>query len=204
MDFLFILILPVLGLVALNKREQRARIALLGSYLSRFRIEQLMERLIQGYMRALGESDPERQAQVWQHLSADETELCLQFNAFVLEFSAVDAAMARVSRWPFALPYATQWAAGHSFDLRKALSIHAHAINQAASNSQHLSPKDKAFTLLAELLLMQHTCHWFCRSKMVASARLLARHQTAYAQVLSSVAAQTRRAYGTLTGSHAG
>ena len=200
MDFLFIFALPVLGLIVLNKREQRARAALLGSYLGRFRIEQLMERLTQGYLRALGETDPARQAQVWQHLSADETELCLQFNAFVLEFSAVDAALTRVSRWPMALPYATVWAPSSSFDLRKALSIHAHALNQAASNSQHQAPKDKAFTLLAELLLMQHTCHWYCRSKMVASARLLARHQTAYAQVLSSVAPATRRAYGALVG----
>ena len=118
----------------------------------------------------------------------------------MLEFSEVDAVRARVSRWPVALPYATRWAGRYSFDMRKALSIHAHAINQAASNSQHQSPKAKAFTLLAELLLMQHTCHWYCRSKMVASARLLARHQTAYAQVLSSVAAQTRRSYGALTG----
>ena len=40
------------------------------------------------------------------------------------------------------------------------------------------SPRRKAFTMSAELFLMQHTCHWFCRSKTVASARMMARHKT--------------------------
>jgi len=84
--------------------------------------------------------------------------------------------------------------------MRKALSIHSHAIDQAVCNSLHQEPKAKAFTLMAELFLMQHSCHWFCRSKTVASARLLARHRTAYAQVLASVAPQTRKAYCALVG----
>ena len=42
---------------------------------------------------------------------------------------------------------------------------------------------------------MQHTCHWFCRSKNVASARLLARHQTHYHQVLAAVSEKTRMQY---------
>ena len=52
----------------------------------------------------------------------------------------------------------------------------------------------------AELFLMQHTCHWFCRSKAVASARMLARHKTSYAQLLDAVSPATRRAYRALTG----
>jgi hypothetical protein len=47
---------------------------------------------------------------------------------------------------------------------------------------------------------MQHTCHWYCRSKRIASARLLRRHKPTHEQVLASVAPQTRRAYGALTG----
>ena len=65
-------------------------------------------------------------------------------------------------------------------------------------NSRKQSPKNKAFTLSAELFLMQHTCHWFCRSKTVASARMLARHKTSYAQLLASVSPETRQAYGAL------
>jgi hypothetical protein len=49
--------------------------------------------------------------------------------------------------------------------------------------------------LTAELLLFQHSCHWFCRSKVTANARMMARHKTPHAQLLSSVSAQTREAY---------
>lgn len=80
------------------------------------------------------------------------------------------------------------------------LGVHAHAMSHAANKGLPLPHKAKAFTLMAELLLLQHTCHWFCRSKLVASARLLARHQTPYAQVLASVAPQTRQAYCVLVG----
>jgi hypothetical protein len=52
-----------------------------------------------------------------------------------------------------------------------------------------------AFTMTAELFLMQHTCHWFCKSKTVASARMLALHQTPYAQLVASVGPDTREAY---------
>ena len=51
---------------------------------------------------------------------------------------------------------------------------------------------------MAELLLMQHTCHWFCRSFVVASARLLAQHQTHYQQALAAVSPETRSAYQAL------
>ncbi len=183
-----------------NVRDQRVRIALLGTHLGRYRIEKLMEDLIQGYLRALGESDSQRRAAIWSMLSTAETELIEQFNAFVLEFSNVTEPQARVSRLAIALPYATNWLPSYTFDMRKALSIHAHAIAQAASNRLGQEPKGKAFTLMAELFLMQHSCHWFCRSKMVASARLVARHKSPYAQVLDSVAPQTRQAYCALVG----
>ena len=52
----------------------------------------------------------------------------------------------------------------------------------------------------AELFLMQHTCHWFCKSRAIASARLMARHKTPHAQVLASVTPATRTAYLALLG----
>ena len=52
----------------------------------------------------------------------------------------------------------------------------------------------------AERFLMQHTCHWYCKSKTVASARMLARHQTSYEQLLDAVSPETRSAYAALTG----
>jgi hypothetical protein len=47
---------------------------------------------------------------------------------------------------------------------------------------------------------MQHSCHWFCKSRNVASARLLARQQTSHQQVVATVTAETRRAYAPLVG----
>ena len=199
MELLTCFALFAMGFYWLNRREQRVRIALLGGYLGKYRIEKLMENLMQGYLRALGETEPERQASIWRMLESAETDLCQQFNAFVLEFAKVDASQTRVSRLAIAVPFATRWVS-RTFDLRKVLSIHAHALTQAASNSQQQAHKAKAFTLMAELMLMQHTCHWFCRSKTMASARLLARHKTPYAQVLASVAPQTRQAYAAVVG----
>jgi hypothetical protein len=45
------------------------------------------------------------------------------------------------------------------------------------------------------MLLMQHTCHWYCRSKSVASARMSARHRTSYEQLVGAVLPQTRQEY---------
>ncbi|WP_348715852.1 hypothetical protein [Acidovorax soli] len=188
----------VIGVVVLKKRDQRRRIVLLGSHLARYDIEKLMEGLTEGYLRALGEADAERQAQVWSFLDTQELKLRDQFQTFATEFAKEDAALTRVSKLPFALPFATTLFPAATFDVRQALQIHAQAIADAVENREQRSQKAKAFTLSAELFLMQHTCHWFCRSKTVASARLLARHKTPYAQVLASVAPATRVRYEAL------
>ena len=57
-----------------------------------------------------------------------------------------------------------------------------------------------AHMLLAEILLLQHSCHWYCRSYTIASARLLARHQTRHEQALQAVSETTRAAYLALVG----
>lgn len=199
MDLLFFAAL-VLGVLVLKTREQRARIALLGRHLARYDIEQLMEGLTEGYLRALGEADAERQAQVWSFLAVQEEKLRQQFQAFARDVAQEDAAVTRVSTLPVALPLATTLLPVASFDLRAALALHARAIAQAVDPTGRRSQKDRAYTLSAELFLMQHTCHWFCRSKAVASARLLARHRSSYAQVLAAVAPETRDAYAALTG----
>lgn len=198
-------IFPLITLMAvifflLKKSDQRKRIALLGTHLGNYQIEKLMETVTHGYMRALGEADPERREQIWRHLDTAENQVCQQFSQFSAEFSRLDAADTRVSTLALAFPYAAALFPQATFDLRQVLAIHAHGIAQAVSNALQRTPKNKAFTLSAELLLMQHTCHWFCNSKPVASARLLARHQTTHAQVLASVAPETRAAYAALTG----
>ena len=196
-------ILPVMiaiGAYLLKSRDQKRRIALLGSYLGRHQIEKLMESLIENYMRALGEADPARQVQIWNLSTTAELALCEQFNRFCTEFAKVDEDQARMSKLGIAIPYADKLFPHATFDLRKALGIHAHGITNAAHNQRGLPIKDKAFTLSAELFLMQHTCHWFCRSKTLASARMQARHKTSYAQLLQSVAPDTRKAYCSLIG----
>lgn len=203
MNVLFLLSLVGIVFFVLNKRDQGTRIALLGSYLSKYQIEKLMETVVDGYMRALGEASAERQAQVWGMLSSAEITLYEQFNAFANDFAKVPQDVSRVSALGVALPYATKVFPGATFDMRQALLIHAQGIEAIAKNTE-LSQKDKAFTMTAELFLMQHTCHWFCRSKTIASARMMARHNTPHAQLLASVSSATRHAYTALISGKAG
>ena len=199
MDILLLALLLAIGIFVLNGRQQRQRIGLLASHLAQYQIEKLLENLIEGYMRALGEADPARRQQIWDLLRTTELQLSEQFGQLADEMARVDTALTRVSTLPLALPFADQWWPSTSFDLRQALKIHAEGIARAVRNEAQRSAKDKAYTLMAELFLMQHTCHWYCKSKPVASARLLARHQTAYAQVLNAVDPATRSAYRSLT-----
>ena len=198
MDILPLVILLAVGFLLLKKSEQRKRIALLGHHLSTYQIEKLMETLATGYLRALGEAEPQRREQIWRHLDGAEAQLCEQFNRFSAEFSRLDAAETRVSTFALPIPYAASVFPQATFDARQAIALHAHALAQAATNPTQRSLKQKAFVLSAELFLIQHTCHWFCNSKAVASARLLARHQTSLEQVLAAVAPETRTAYQAL------
>lgn len=200
MEFFLPLLLLVTALQFLKIRDQRQRIALLGAYLSRFQIEKLMENLTEGYLRALDENDPERRAQIWSMLGTAELELSEQFKRFSADFSTVWGDKTLVSTLPVAIPYASKLFPQASFDLRQVLAIHAQGIAAVAENRRNLSLRDKAYMLSAELFLMQHSCHWFCRSKAVASARMLARHKTSHAQLVESVSPPTREAYLRLIG----
>lgn len=198
MNLTLLLALIAIAVYLMKSREQRRRIALLASYLGKYQIESLMESLTQGYLRALGEGDPQRRAQIWSMLETAEVTLREQFNRFVADFSKVEADHARVSKFAFAMPYADVLFASATFDMRAALEIHAQGLARATNNVLGQDQKSKAFTVSAELFLMQHTCHWFCRSKTVASARMLAQHKTPYTQLLASVAPETRRVYTAL------
>ncbi len=181
-------------------RDQQRRIRLLGSHLSRHRIEALMETLLDGYLRALGEVTPERRAQVWQTLEGAETALRDQLQQLATGFAEVWGDDALVSTLPVALPRAHKLFPRATFDLRRALAIHAEGIARGVHNTAGRSPRDKAFMLTAEVLLLQHTCHWFCRSRTVADARMRARHQTDHAQLIAAISPETREAYMKLIG----
>ncbi len=196
MDTLEILSLLAVAGFALhwfNNQSRRARTALLASHLQPFQIERLMQQLTEAYMRALGETDPEREAQVWQLQQPAEEQLARQFQDLARSFAQVSAPQARTLK--LALPGIDKVLPQATFDTRRVLQIHADGIDRAVRNEAGLSRRDKAFVLMAEMFLMQHSCHWFCRSRTIASARMLAQHKTHYEQALQGVSAQTRDAY---------
>ena len=199
MNLYLLLALAAFFVFQLRAREQRERIALLAQHLRRYQIEPLMERLTEGYQRALAESDPERRQLLWQQHGASEQALADQVGRLASDFARVDAGQALVSRLP--LPYATRWWPQACFDFRQLLALHARGLAEAAAQDEHRSPQERAYRLMAEMLLLQHSCHWFCRSRTTASARLLARHQTRHDQALQAVGVATREAYLQLVGS---
>lgn len=201
MEVLALIALLGLGGWVATRREQQRRIALLARALGRYQIEQLMENLTEGYLRWLDEDDAGRRAQIWGVLEGTEQALAAQFASFARDFQQVPAPQAQVSRLPLAIPFAQPLLpAWRLFDVRRAFAIHAQGIEASAHNALGLAPKAKAYMMTAELYLMQHTCHWFCRSKNVAGARLALQHQSSYAQVLDAVSPDTRSAYRALTG----
>ena len=131
MQILVLLLIAALVAYTFQRRDERKRIALLASHLGQYQIEKLMETLTDGYMRALGESDPARQAQIWSMLTTTEAALGEQFNRLVLGIARLDAQDARVSKLPLSIFYTGRLFPASTFDFRKALSLHAHGIAQA-------------------------------------------------------------------------
>ncbi len=196
MDTLEIISLLAVAGVALhwlNTQDRRQRTALLASHLQPFQIERLMQQLTEAYMRALGESDPERQTQVLQLQQEAEQQLARQFQELARAFGQLAAPQARTLK--LSLPGIDKLLPQSTFDTRRVLQVHADGIDRVVRNDDGRSPRDKAFTLMAEMFLMQHSCHWFCRSKTIASARMLAQHKTHYEQALDAVSPETREAY---------
>jgi hypothetical protein len=193
MEFLSLLFLLATGIHWLNTQGQRQRTALLAAQLRPYQIEKHMEQLTSAYMRALGESDAERQQHILQIQEQAEQQLAHEFHKLVREFAKLSAPPTRGFKW--AIPYIDQLSPQFTFDMRRLLEVHAQGIERTVSNLHGLSAKDRAFQMMGEMFLMQHSCHWFCKSKSIASARMLAQHQTRYEQALNAVAPETRQAY---------
>ncbi|MFN3733320.1 hypothetical protein [Comamonas testosteroni] len=200
MDFLTLVIIVATVLYVLKKQEQRQHTQLLAQHLARFQIEKLMANLMEGYLRVIGEKDAHRREQIWPVLANTESSLVSQFQRFADEFATLPAEQTRASTLPLALPYMTRVLPSATMDVRETMKLHAQALAAArvGDAADEEERKRRAFTMTAELMLMQHTCHWFCRSRTVASMRLLARHKTAYEQVLQSIAPGTLKAYAKL------
>ena len=193
MELLSLLLLLGLGVNGLNARGQRQRTALLAEQLRPYQIEKHMEQLTSAYMRALGESDPARQTQILQLQEQAEQQLAADFQNLAEAFAKLPAPLTRAFK--IALPFVDQLSPKATFDMRRMLQTHAKGIGLAVDNAADLNLKERAFRLMAEMFLMQHSCHWFCKSKTIASARMMARHQTRYEQALDAVSPETRQAY---------
>ncbi|MEY3611025.1 MAG: hypothetical protein RJB14_747 [Pseudomonadota bacterium] len=193
MEFISLLFILATGIHWLNVQGQRKRTALLAEQLRPFHIEKIMAQLTGAYMRALGESDSERQQHILQLQDAAEHQLASEFQSLAREFAKLPAPVTR--GFKLALPYIDQLSPKVTFDMRRLLVVHAQGIERAVRNAQGLAPKERSFRLMGEMFLMQHSCHWFCRSKTIASARMVAQHQTRYEQALDAVSPQTREAY---------
>lgn len=200
MDTYLIILALGVGAFVMKNMEQRQRIGLLSGYLRKYQLEKLMENLTEGYLRALGESDPQRSEPIWRMLVSTEQSVADQMGRLAADMAHMGEEQARVLRWPMAVPLASRWLPAATFDLRQLMAIHAKGFASALQNTAGLTRKEQAFTLSAELFLFQHTCHWYCRSKAVASARMLARQKTSHEQVLSAVSPTTRQAYTALVG----
>jgi hypothetical protein len=193
MEFLSLLFLLATGIHWLNTRGQRQRTALLAQQLRPYQIEKHMEQLTSAYMRALGESDPDRQRQILQLQEQAEQQLAHEFTNLAREFATLSAPETR--GFKLAIPYIDQLSPRFTFDMRRLLAVHAQGIERTVSNLHGLPSKDRSFQMMGEMFLMQHSCHWFCKSKTIASARMVAQHQTRYEQALEAVSPETRQAY---------
>lgn len=118
--FVVVIVVWVLAVRA----EQAQRMALLGGYLGRYRIDKLMDELPQGYLQALAEPDADRQRALWTHLALLEARLLDECRSFKVDFADVWPEKALVSRIPRAVPQTTLLFPPVTFDLRKALAIH--------------------------------------------------------------------------------
>ncbi len=204
MDALLLWALLFGGFWMFKRRDEQQRIVLLGGYLGKYRLEERMAQLTDGYLRALGETDQDRSAPIWHNLASTEEVLQTELQSLADDLKDVWGERLRVSRWPVSVPMATRLFPQQSFDFRSLVALHARGVAATLRNEEGLSTRDRAFRATAELLLFQHSCHWFCRSKNLASARALAHHRTAYEQLLTAVSPATRTAYDALVSQSSG
>ncbi|RTZ45831.1 hypothetical protein EKL30_05495 [Candidimonas sp. SYP-B2681] len=174
---------------------QRGRIALLGSHLSGLQLERHMETLTQGYTRAISADTESRQLQVLETFAQTEHAVAAQVRTLADSMQKEGEQAAGMGVLRACVPHIERFRPALTRDLRRLLQIHADGLRHVVDNEKNLEPKDRAFCLLAELYLFQHSCHWYCKSRGVADARLMLRHKVDYQKVLDSVSDVTRPAY---------
>lgn len=196
MDFVLILFVIAIGWHVLRIRYQRARISLLARVLANMNLEKHLETLTQGYTRAIHEDGESRQRQIFETFSQTEQALATNVRALAESMQKENESSTVMTTFAFCAPYAERYIPAFALrDFRALLHIHAAGIRGAIDNAGGSDPKTRAFHIAAELYLFQHSCHWFCKSRTVADARLLMRHKVEHKKVLESVTPLTRSAY---------
>ena len=195
MDTTVILLTAFVAWIVLRAQYQRTRIALLGRHLSNLQLERHMETLTQGYMRAIREDSESRQLQVLETFAQTERAVAAQARSLAEAMQKESRQAASLGVLSICVPYIERFLPALTRDFRKLLHIHAAGLRHLVDNEDELDPKTRAYHMSAELYLLQHSCHWFCKSRAVANARLVMRHQVDHKKVLSSVSETTRTAY---------
>ncbi|MVW77475.1 hypothetical protein [Bordetella sp. 02P26C-1] len=195
MDTALILLIVVVVWQFARVRYQRAHISLLAQHLSNLQLERHMENLTQGYLRAIHEEGESRQLQVLETYVQTERIVAGQVHTLANSFQKESQQAASLIALPFCLPYAERYLPSVTRDFRDLLRIHAAGLRHVVDNEPGYDPKTRAYHLSAELYLLQHSCHWFCKSRTVADARLAARHRLTHQKTLDSVSELTRSAY---------
>ena len=195
MDFALSVLLAFTVWHILRTRYQRERIALLSQHLSGLKLEQYMETLTEGYTRAIRESDESRQLQVLDTFTQTETAMAAQLRTLAANLLKEEPGPYGMGMLRFCVPYVERFIPGLTRDFRKLVRIHASGLRSVVDNDAGWDPKTRAYHLSAELFLFQHSCHWFCKSRGVADARLMLRHQVTHQKVLESVSPTTRKGY---------
>ena len=196
MEIVFILLTGIAAWWLLRVQYQRARIALLGNHLATLQIEKHMETLTQGYIRAINEDSDTRQLQVLETYAQAERVVAAQVQSLADRMRNESEKATKMATLPFCLPHAERLLPDTMLrDFRALLQIHANGLRHVVDNEERQDAKTRAYCLMAELYLLQHSCHWFCKSRTVADARLMMRHQVNHQKVLESVSSVTRLPY---------
>ena len=195
MDFVLTTLLAFMAWQVVRAQYQRSRIALLARHLSGLQLERYMETLAEGYARAIHEDDESRQLQVLATFQQTQNAAAAQLRSLAAALQMEDEQPFRMGVLRICVPYVERLLPGVTRDFRRLVRIHADGLRYVVDNVAGWDPKTRAFHLSAELYLFQHSCHWFCKSKGVADARLMLRHQVTHQKVLDSVSEGTRSAY---------
>lgn len=195
MDLILILLVVFASGQILRVQYQRTHIGLLGRHLAPLQLERHMETLTEGYTRAIHEDTEARQMQVLESFAQTEQAVADQLAVLAAAMQKESQDATGMGALSICVPYIERFLPSMSRDFRTLLNIHAAGLRRVVDNDEHLDAKDRAFLLSAELYLFQHSCHWYCKSRNVADARLALRHQVTHQKVLDSVSAPTRSAY---------